>query len=146
MKFGKKKNQGSSSSSHLPQVWFNTDDFTHVNETDFAHPSIIEINSNTPIPHEAFERLYNDFEDELDEEIELHVDDDLEDTPTSPTPAPASVEAPTQDNPQVGASCPPICPVRGKTTTQRNLKSDVWIFFYLNHEKTVITCGIYKQQ
>ena len=130
----------------MPQVRFNTDDFTHVNETDFAHPSIIEINSNTPIPHEAFERLYNDFEDELDEEVELHVDDGLDDTPTSPTPVAASVEAPTQDNPQAGASRPPICPVRGKTKTQRTLKSPVWKFCYLNDEKTVTTCGICKQQ
>lgn len=51
MKFGSKKyKDSSSSSSHLPQVRFNTNDFMHVNEIDFAPP--IEINIDNLIPHD----------------------------------------------------------------------------------------------
>lgn len=51
------------------------------------------------------------------------MDDDLDDIST--TFVSASVEVPTQDNSQIGASLPPITLVRDKISIQRSLRLSV---------------------
>ena len=73
-KLDKKTNKGASSSkSKIPLVRINTDEFTHVNETSFSRPGPININSDSPTPHELYERHYGinqeNEEAEINEEL-----------------------------------------------------------------------------
>lgn len=130
-KLVKKTNKGASSSkSKIPLVRINTDEFTHVNETSFSRPGPININSDSPTPHELYERHYGinqeNEEVETDEQLNLDEEVDLDDTPTSPaadlnTVNSIGIEAP----PPVGTTRPLIIPTRGKTKVQRSLKSHV---------------------
>lgn len=91
--FGKKKGESSSGRNLSPRFRVNTDSFTHVDETSFmSHPT--EFNSQNE--NKILNRYYN-FEEDLDEKVEIeNYDEPLlvpqrnypqpqEDIPPSPT-------------------------------------------------------------
>ncbi|KAG5593902.1 hypothetical protein H5410_035134 [Solanum commersonii] len=87
----------------------NTNEFTHVNETNFSRSDPIEINSDTPIiPEEVYERHYGNYQE--NEEVEID-EEDLDDTSISPDLNSTEV-SPQEDNASVGTSHPPIVPTR----------------------------------
>ncbi|KAG5583025.1 hypothetical protein H5410_053652 [Solanum commersonii] len=104
----------------------NSDEFTHVNETNFCRSDPIEINSDTPIiPEKVYERHYGNYQEN---------EEDLDDTP--PSPDLNSIEVPPQeDNLSVGTSCLPIVPTRGSTGGLKkyliNKRSKEW-FAYIS--------------
>ncbi|KAG5577764.1 hypothetical protein H5410_057898 [Solanum commersonii] len=76
----------------------NTDEFAHVNETNFSHPDPIEINSNTPRnPEEVYERHYDNYRE--NEKIEID-EEDLDDPTTSPDLNSTEV-SPQENNPPI---------------------------------------------
>uniref|UniRef100_A0A0V0HSE8 Putative ovule protein n=1 Tax=Solanum chacoense TaxID=4108 RepID=A0A0V0HSE8_SOLCH len=126
-----KNNRGggsSSSSKHLPRFRVNTNDYTHVDETSFTQDSRpIEFNSENEVDHETLNRCFTNFEEELDEEVEINEEDDETPTPTSP-----ATELPEQDE-------VPSLPTFSKTVV-RVKRSLVWKFLVQNEEKTTVTC------
>ncbi|KAG5614004.1 hypothetical protein H5410_013828 [Solanum commersonii] len=94
----RKNNRGGGSSSNSknlppPRFRINTNDYTHVDETSFTRDSRpIEFNSENEVDHETLNRCFTNFEEELDEEVEINEEDDETPTPTSP-----ATESPEQD-------------------------------------------------
>ncbi|KAG5587765.1 hypothetical protein H5410_048199 [Solanum commersonii] len=100
----------SSNSKNLlpPRFRINTNDYTHVDETSFTRDSRpIEFNSKNQVDHETLNRCFTNFEEELDEEVEINEEDDETPTPTSP-----AIELPEQDE-------VPSLPTFSKTTVRR---------------------------
>lgn len=102
-----------------PRFEFNTDDYTHVDETSFmSWPNIIEYNSKNEIDHETLNICFTNFEEELDEEVEINDAEDETPTPTSP-----SIELPEQN-------AIPHLPTYSKTVV-RVKRSLVWTLLLL---------------
>ena len=129
----RKNNRGGGSSSNSknlppPRFRINTNDYTHVDETSFTRDSRpIEFNSENEVDHETLNRCFTNFEEELDEEVEINEEDDETPTPTSP-----ATELPEQDE-------VPSLPTFSKTVV-RVKRSLVWKFLVQNEEKTTVTC------
>ena len=66
-----------------PRYLVNTNDYTCVNETFFTSPRPIEFNSENEVDHESLNRHYTNFEEELEEEVEINEGDEGTPTPTS---------------------------------------------------------------
>ncbi|KAG5592608.1 hypothetical protein H5410_043122 [Solanum commersonii] len=85
----RKNNRGgggscSSSKNLAPRFRINTNDYTHVDETSFTRDSRpIEFNFKNIVDHETLNRCFTNFEEELDEEVEINDEDDETPTPTS---------------------------------------------------------------
>lgn len=91
---GASSSRGGSSSKLLPRVRYNTEDFTHVNETDFVIPEAVDFDSDTQLDHETLERLFGNFNEDIEEEVE----EDLDDETKQPTPTfPATAEPPKEE-------------------------------------------------
>ncbi|KAG5592609.1 hypothetical protein H5410_043123 [Solanum commersonii] len=129
----RKNNRGgggscSSSKNLAPRFRINTNDYTHVDETSFTRDSRpIEFNSENIIDHETLNRCFTNFEEELDEEVEINDEDDETPTPTSP-----HTELSEQDE-------VPSLPTFSKAVV-RVKRSLVWKFLVQNEEKTTVTC------
>ncbi|KAG5581454.1 hypothetical protein H5410_052081 [Solanum commersonii] len=129
----RKNNRGGGSSSNSknllpPRFRINNNDYTHVDETSFTRDSrLIEFNSENQVDHETLNRCFTNFEEKLDEEVEINEEDDETPTPTSP-----ATELPEQD--EVSS-----LPTFSKTTV-RVKRSLVWKFLVQNEEKTTVTC------
>ena len=73
----KKGGVSSSCSKNLPPRYLvNTNDYTCVNETFFTSPRPIEFNSENEVDHESLNRHYTNFEEELEEEVEINEEDE----------------------------------------------------------------------
>ncbi|KAG5614108.1 hypothetical protein H5410_013932 [Solanum commersonii] len=129
----RKNNRGgggsSSSSKNLaPRFRINTNDYTHVDETSFTRDSrLIEFNSKNIVDHDTLNRCFTNFEEELDEEVEINDKDDETPTPTNP-----ATELSEQDE-------VPSLPTFSKAVV-RVKRSLVWKFLVQNEEKTTVTC------
>ncbi|KAG5604606.1 hypothetical protein H5410_026098 [Solanum commersonii] len=84
----------SSSSKNLPPRFrINTNEYTHVDETSFTRNSRpIEFNSENIVDHETLNKCFTNFEEELDEEVEINDEGD-----ETPTPTSLAIELPEQD-------------------------------------------------
>ena len=127
----RKNNRGGGSSSNSknlppPRFRINTNDYTHVDETSFTRDSWhIEFNFENEVDHETLNRCFTNFEEELDEEVEINEEDDETPTPTSP-----ATELPEQDE-------VPSLPTFSKTVV-RVKRSLVWIFWYKMRKKLLL--------
>ncbi|KAG5629504.1 hypothetical protein H5410_001221 [Solanum commersonii] len=123
------KGGSSSNSKNLPPLFrINTNDYTHVDETSFTRDSRpIEFNFENEVDHESLNRCFTNFEEKLDEEVEINEEDDETPTPTSP-----ATELLKQDE-------VPSLPTFSKTVV-RVKRSLVWKFLVQNEEKTIVTC------
>ena len=119
----KKKGVSSSCSKNLPPRYLvNTNDYTCVNETFFTSPRPIEFNSENEVDHESLNRHYTNFEEELEEEVEINEEDEETPTPTSPV-----IEVPS-------------LPTFSNVAVVRVKRSLVWKFLIQNEEKTTVAC------
>ncbi|KAG5606406.1 hypothetical protein H5410_027898 [Solanum commersonii] len=86
----RKNNRGGGSSSNSknlppPRFRINTNDYTHVDEASFTRDSQpIEFNSENEVDHETLNRCFANFEEELDEKVEINEEEDETPTPSSP--------------------------------------------------------------
>lgn len=66
-----------------PRFKINTSDYIHVDETFFiSRPTILEFNSECEVDNETLNSWFANFEEELEEEVEIE-NQDLDDTPNS---------------------------------------------------------------